>query len=134
MAGHPPPEGIGDDFFEQIFSMPSSYGGAAAGGGGQVGSSSSGGLHGGGIFPLGLSLDQGKGGAAGYGSSDDGGGGQRYREDQAVAKASSSSKAVSAMAGIPLPFFHRSCLSSSSLMIDALLLRSWPGNGGGTAG
>ncbi|CAA6658977.1 unnamed protein product [Spirodela intermedia] len=96
MAGHPPPEGIGDDFFEQIFSMPSSYAGAAAGGGGQVGSSSSGGLHGGGLFPLGLSLDQGKGGAAGYGNSDDGGGGggQRYREDQAAAKASSSSKAV----------------------------------------
>lgn len=51
MANQPPPEGISDDFFEQIFSIPPSYvpSGNAAGAGG-------------GPLPLGLSLEQGSSG------------------------------------------------------------------------
>ncbi|MQM20119.1 hypothetical protein Taro_053134 [Colocasia esculenta] len=121
MANHPPPEGIGDDFFEQIFAMPTPYGGAGGGGGGgapgegnltgmvlqlssregggggQVASSSSSssiGLPGGGMFPLALSLEQGKGGV--YGKAEDvGSGGRRYREEHAAAAA------VGAEAGRP---------------------------------
>ncbi|WOL07993.1 transcription factor UNE12 [Canna indica] len=55
----PPPEGIADDFFEQIFSMPPSY--AAAGDAAGAG---------GGPFPLGLSLEQGSSSA-----------GKRLRDD-----------------------------------------------------
>ncbi|XP_078429836.1 transcription factor UNE12-like isoform X1 [Wolffia australiana] len=66
MAG----EGIGDDFFEQIFSMSGGYGGAAAP---PVGSSYSAAV---GLFPLGLSLDQAQDGPV-YGDSDD------LRDDQA---------------------------------------------------
>lgn len=65
------------------------------GGGGQVASSSSSslGLPGGGMFPLALSLEQGKGGV--YGKAEDvGSGGRRYRDEQAAA-------AVAAEAGRP---------------------------------
>lgn len=68
MAGQappPPPEGLGDDFLEQIFAMPSSYGT-----GDEAALAASMALHrssadgpsaadGGMAFPLGLSLEQG---------------------------------------------------------------------------
>ncbi|XP_042383434.1 transcription factor UNE12-like isoform X6 [Zingiber officinale] len=68
MAGQvppPPPEGLGDDFLEQIFAMPSSYGtgdeAALAASMARCRSSADGpSASGGGMaFPLGLSLEQG---------------------------------------------------------------------------
>ncbi|XP_009418926.2 transcription factor UNE12 isoform X3 [Musa acuminata AAA Group] len=69
MASHPPPppsEGLGDDFLEQILSMPSSFGGgddASLAAGMALhrssGDGSSVAARGGGAFPLGLSLEQG---------------------------------------------------------------------------
>uniref|UniRef100_A0A1D1Z9C7 Transcription factor UNE12 n=1 Tax=Anthurium amnicola TaxID=1678845 RepID=A0A1D1Z9C7_9ARAE len=125
MANHPPPEGIGDDFFEQIFSMPSSYGGGGAGGGpggegnltgmvlqlssrdggGQVSASPSSsmggaGLPGGGVFPLALSLEQGNGG--GYAKAEDGA--KRYREAAEAAGRASSAKAEMDAVRLPSPF------------------------------
>ncbi|KAG1347688.1 transcription factor UNE12 [Cocos nucifera] len=78
MANAPPPpqDGIGDDFFEQIFSMPPPYAGGDSGGSGgglagggeggmppgmvlsREGGSGAGGTSG---FPLGLSLERGSG-------------------------------------------------------------------------
>ena len=126
MAGHQTTEGIGDDFFEQIFSMPA-YGGGGGGGGegsltgmvlqlssGEVGGSSSAGvgMHGPGIFPLGLSLDQSKN-ASIFGKSDD------FREDHGAAV--SSSKSVSFY--LPWVFsLSSSSISSSSLSSSSNLL------------
>ncbi|XP_010923486.1 transcription factor UNE12 [Elaeis guineensis] len=61
-AQPPPSDGIGDDFFEQIFSMPPPYaGGDGAGGGG--------GLAGGGegVMPAGIVLPRGDGSTVGTG-------------------------------------------------------------------
>ncbi|EEF31106.1 transcription factor UNE12 [Ricinus communis] len=73
MAGNPPPEGLGDDFFEQILAVQPGYGGGDGGGGGdvvgstmpmmglQLGSASSGGgglrTNNMGMMPLGLNLE-----------------------------------------------------------------------------
>ncbi|WOK91785.1 transcription factor UNE12 [Canna indica] len=67
MAGQtplPPPEGLGDDFLEQILSMPSSYAGGdeaalAAGMALHRSSTDVPSVGGGAAFPLGLSLEQG---------------------------------------------------------------------------
>lgn len=59
---NPPPDGMNDDFFDQIFSMPAAYGGAGDGGALSYGdsSASAAGFNAGGpsMFSLGLSLDQ----------------------------------------------------------------------------
>ncbi|XP_039129950.1 transcription factor UNE12-like [Dioscorea cayenensis subsp. rotundata] len=85
----PPPDCITDDFFEQILSMPS-YAGtdpSAAGIGLQLNSgegsaaslASASGGYSGSLFPLGLSLEQGR---SGFGVADDGsGGGKRFRDE-----------------------------------------------------
>ena len=91
-----PPEGLSDDFLEQILSMPSYPGtdgnlaGTAMGlqlgsgdGSGQVG-------YQGAVFPLGLSLEQGK---SGFSKPEDASGsGKRFRED---AEGKASGKMVS---------------------------------------
>ncbi|KAL6007315.1 hypothetical protein ACLOJK_032812 [Asimina triloba] len=104
MANHPP-EGLSDDFLEQILAMPSyaagNEGGSLAGtamglqlSSGEAGPEQvAGGGFQGGIFPLGLSLEQGKGG---YAKAEDGSAsGMRFRED-GVEKA--AGKLVSSMA------------------------------------
>lgn len=95
----PPPDGIADDFFEQIFSMPgyTSGDGSLAGGDGSSvpgivqqfnsGDGSSPGSFS--VFPLGLSLEQGRPGFAVAEEGSCGGGvGKRLREGVEV-KASS---------------------------------------------
>ncbi|PKA46940.1 Transcription factor UNE12 [Apostasia shenzhenica] len=110
----PPPEGIADDFFEQIFSMPgypSGDGGLAAGDGSSVpgmvtqfssGDSGSGSFP---VFPLGLSLDQGRSGfAMAEEGSSGGGGGKRLRE-AAEGKASSEAERESVQLASLFPAF-----------------------------
>ncbi|KAE8729124.1 Transcription factor bHLH66 [Hibiscus syriacus] len=58
MAGNQQEAGLGDDFFEQILSVPPGYGGGG-GGGGATGGSGGGGFRGMGMMPLELNLEHG---------------------------------------------------------------------------
>ncbi|XP_070665523.1 transcription factor UNE12-like isoform X3 [Malus domestica] len=68
MAGNPP-EGLGDDFFEQILAVPPSYS-AAGGGGGE----SAGGGYGGEVGSMPMALQLGSAGSSGGGAGYRGGG------------------------------------------------------------